>query len=398
MSFPVFVQARDSINKAYIALQNWNSNPADVPIPDVVNTKRPHLTDGQIAERYLQSITGNPNIDINRVPKMTSRDRIEHELPIVDVNVEPAIAKRKIDFDISINRTRCSPDDYDPDIRGCDDELFHAAKADVEFDTPLLFELKGSGEPDCTCLTDVPRFIVCSTQNFGYVHEKRRYIIGEHILDYRNVSQLYGEPSGKCSPRWNWLFDCPTPATKPEEINRQIDDALNKSTTATIFLNQTLLSAYLSHRKANGELDNFTYALVSDDPRENTGPAKPNMAAIISAAVAAAGLTVLGVVGAIRWRLRTSANSTASTTTATQFLPLPTNSARSARSTTTAVQFVATQPAAPALSATNFSASNTSAQTNAATTAAKSTKNSSSYKSDDAVSASIYIAPAGFED
>jgi hypothetical protein len=76
MSFPVFNQARDSINKAYVALQNWNTNPADIPLPDVVDTKRSHLTNQQVAARYLKSIEGNTNIDINKIPKMISRDRI----------------------------------------------------------------------------------------------------------------------------------------------------------------------------------------------------------------------------------------------------------------------------------------------------------------------------------
>ena len=70
MSFPVFAQARDSINKAYIALQNWNTNPAEIPLPDVVNTKRPQLTDQQKATQYLKSIEGNPGIDINKIPKI----------------------------------------------------------------------------------------------------------------------------------------------------------------------------------------------------------------------------------------------------------------------------------------------------------------------------------------
>jgi hypothetical protein len=68
MSFPVFSQARDSINKAYVALQNWNANPADTPLPDVVDTKRSHLTHQQIAARYLKSVDGNPDIDINKLP------------------------------------------------------------------------------------------------------------------------------------------------------------------------------------------------------------------------------------------------------------------------------------------------------------------------------------------
>ena len=84
MSFPVFAQARDSIDKAYVALQNWNTNPANIPLPDVINTNRPKMTQAQISAAYLKSIEGNPNIDINKIPKMSTRDRIDFELPITD--------------------------------------------------------------------------------------------------------------------------------------------------------------------------------------------------------------------------------------------------------------------------------------------------------------------------
>jgi len=88
MSFPVFAQARDSINKAYVALQNWNTNPADIPLPDTVNTKRPQLSNEQKAAAYLKSIEGNPHIDINKIPKIESIDRLEHELPMARIQSE----------------------------------------------------------------------------------------------------------------------------------------------------------------------------------------------------------------------------------------------------------------------------------------------------------------------
>jgi hypothetical protein len=399
MSLPTIAQAKDAINKAYVALQNWNTNPADIPLPDVVNTKRPQLTRAQMAARYLKSIEGNPNIDINKVPNMKSRDRIEHDLPIADFKPESKIGKRGIGFLTLTNRTMCSPDDYDSEITGCEYELFHVAKDNVEFDTPLLFELRGSEDSDCTCVADVPCFIVCSDQNLQYVDAKRKYIVGDHILDYRNVTQLYDKSYGKCSSRWNWLFDCPTPAVNPEEINRQIDGAINKSTKTTIFLNQAQLNDYLTHRKKNDAMNNFTYGLVSDDPLENAEPANPRIAAAISAGVIGVGLAILGVYGAMRYRLRKSANST-STTTAVQFLPVQTNPTELTRSTSTTAQSstVKTNPTGPTTSATNFSGSTTTSHTHVATTPVKPKTESASFKSDDAVSASIYFAPAGFED
>jgi hypothetical protein len=226
MSFPVFAQARDSLNKAYVAVQNWNMNPADISLPDVVNTKRPQLPEKQIASQYLKSIKGNPSIDINKIPKIETRDRLDHELPMVEIQSSWQRDKRSYADHTPINSTLCSTDDYDPDVTGCDDELTHVAKADFEYITSLTFELIGTNETDCTCLDDVPRFIVCSDQNLNSA-DNYRYITGDHILDYRNVSSLYGA-EGKCSPRWNWLFDCPTPATTSELINQQINQAINQ--------------------------------------------------------------------------------------------------------------------------------------------------------------------------
>ena len=363
MSFPVVAQARDSINKAYVALQNWNTNPANIPIPDVVNTKRPQLPEKQIAAQYQKSIEGNPDIDINKIPKIETKDRLDHELPMVEIQSSWKRDKRSYADYTPINRTLCSTDDYDPDVTGCEDDLMHVAKAEVKYITQLTFELIETNETDCTCLDDVPRFIVCSDQNLNSANYK--YIIGDHILDYRNVSSLYGS-EGRCSPRWNWLFDCPTPATTTELINQQINQAINQPTRASIFLNQTQLDAYLWFREHNSDLMNFTYILVSDKSQPKAESAAGNIAAAVLGSLAGLGSVILGVVGVMKYRSRTPIG------------PLP------SITTLNPLQSVQTRPGGPSRSGTNFHGAATMSQTTVV--------------GDDAESATIFVAPAGFED
>jgi hypothetical protein len=242
--------------------------------------------------------------------------------------------------------------------------LTHVAKADFEYITSLTFELIGTNETDCTCLDDVPRFIVCSDQNLNSA-DNYRYITGDHILDYRNVSSLYGA-EGKCSPRWNWLFDCPTPATTSELINQQINQAINQPTRASIFLNQTQLDAYLRFREQNGDLMNFTYILVSDKSQPKAESAAGNIAAAVLGSLAGLGLVILGVVGVMKYRSRTPIG------------PLP------SITTLNPLQSVQTRPGGPSRSGTNFHGAATMSQTTVV--------------GDDAESATIFVAPAGFED
>lgn len=363
MSFPIVAQARDSINKAYVALQSWNTNPADIPLPDVINTKRPQLTDQQIATQYLKSIEGNPSIDINKIPKIETRDRLDHELPMVEIQSAWVRDKRSYADYTPVNRTLCSTDDYNPDVTGCDDELTHVAKAGFEYITSLTFELIGTNETDCICLDDVPRFIVCSDQNLNSA-DNYRYITGDHILDYRNVSSLYGS-EGWCSPRWNWLFDCPTPASTTDQINQQINHAVNQPTRASIFLNQTQLDAYLRFREQNGELMNFTYVLVSDKSQPKAESAAGQIAAAVLGSLAGLGSVILGIVGVMKYRSRTPIG------------PLP------SITTLNPLQSVQTQPGGPSPSGSNFHGAGTMSQTTVV--------------GDDAESATIFVPPAGFE-
>ncbi len=61
-------QIQSNTNKAYAALEYARlSNTDQIPLPGVVNTRRPKMTSKQIAGRYLASVKDNPDIDINKM-------------------------------------------------------------------------------------------------------------------------------------------------------------------------------------------------------------------------------------------------------------------------------------------------------------------------------------------
>ena len=63
----MLAQIQDNTHKAYVALQSYVTSPANIPIPGMVHMDRPKLTRDQMAARYLKSVEGNPDIDINKV-------------------------------------------------------------------------------------------------------------------------------------------------------------------------------------------------------------------------------------------------------------------------------------------------------------------------------------------
>ncbi len=261
MSFPVLAQARDGLNKAYIALQNWNTNPANIPLPNIVNTKRPQLNNKQIAGRYLNSVESNPSIDINKIPKMKSRDRIDHELPIADVPRADGSKKRS---------AACNRSEYVWPHPECQEGYFDEYKALMEDGRwwevgacPVSFELIGSGDPSCICIRELPQFVICSDQYLeGTLFNMRGW--PQKILEYRNVSGLGTDydPVGPCA-RWGGSI-CPEPATTPEEINVQIDETIETNPATVVYLTPSQLEGYLAWRKTNGTLDDFQYIRVSD--------------------------------------------------------------------------------------------------------------------------------------
>lgn len=298
MSLPVFAQARDSINKAYIALQQWNMNPADIPLPDTVNTKRPHLSDEQKAAKYLKSIEGNPDIDINKIPKMKSRDRFEYELPIATASQIKTL-KRVADC-TSIPKNFW--DNY------CSNDIvFSSFKASTEYFAPVQTDLIGGDNPNCTCLEDLPIFLICNDDNLQATHYTW-LVWREQFLDYRNFSQLYRESDntqvdsskGRCKV---WPQICPKPETSEMAINRQIDEAMESGLLTNVYLNQTQLDGYLLWRKYHDKPENFSYVVISDKPVNpiNATDMSGMIASVTGAAIAATGIATIGLIRLVNY-------------------------------------------------------------------------------------------------
>jgi hypothetical protein len=400
MSFPIFNQARDSINKAYVALQSWNTNPADIPLPDVIDTKRPHLTNQQIAARYLKSVEGNPDIDINKLPKMKSLERIEHELPMADETVSSEEARHdeeRIDGD----GRNAVDEPLKRDAWNCF-EPFLGAKGWVEKGSHINYDLVGNADPATACATWLPRMITCSDE---YLKETtgKTGLFSKRILDYRN----FVDPDGwECyASKSEFVSDfvkCPTPETDPDEINQQIYNyTRNKYLAPKIYLNQTQLDDFLQFLSEKGELEQFSYIHVYDKPLpppQTTSPSSTGHDPTVTAAVVGTGTAILlGIAGAITWRVRKLNQPAASVTTTVPLQTTPHVAAASSPTTATPSALASTPPtttnAAIAPSATGAPPTTTAAHV-----VVVNTQPSSSNGSGNSVSIPIDLPPAGFDD
>ena len=378
MSFPVVAQARDSINKAYVALQNWNTNPANIPLPDVVNTKRPQMSGEQKVAAYRKSIEGNPDIDINKAPKMMSRDRVEHDLPIAYLSQKRGITCNSTMAEVMSKNL-------------CYDTNFFKHKSRVESENRFQVELIGSFDPSCVCIARIPKFLTGSDENLALVAKNyQNFYSAWGTLDCRNILGLY-EPDGRCGGEYAWVRNCKKADTSPEKINQQIDEAV--SFPATIFLTTKQFNDYMAWRKVNGKSnENFGYLLYSD---------KKDWGAIIDGAIggslAALSALVLGGWGLMKYRTRTAANTPATTATT-----VPAHVASSVQTGLSTSPGNSTAPVSNSPTTTTTSASATGISAPPTTTAGNSSgvtaQQSLSSSDDDSSSVAIDIPPAGHED
>jgi len=401
MSFPVVAQARDSINQAYAALQNWNTNPANIPIPDVVDTKRSQLSNKQIAAQYQKSIEGNSGIDINKIPKMSTRDRIDFELPITDEKLSNEII----------------PENQKRQTYACwVGNWYFEAKEGVESGTHLEFNWIGNSKNRLACTGGTPQFIVCSDQYLGETLSPQ-WIHNDVILDYRNVTGLYND-YGWCLPMWKRI-ECPTPATEIDEINQQIDATIKQNSQVRIYLNETDLNNYLEFRNETGELENFNYILISDKPstpeippapenstEKNPAPEKEpkSTKTITTAEIIIAWLFAVFGTGILGWsgmklRSRCGNNHVASTTTT-----VPAHVISSVQTGLSTSPGNSAAPVSNSPTKTTTSAAAVGVSTPPTTTAANSSgttaQQSSSSSDDDSSQVAIdieYAKPAGYE-
>ena len=331
---------------------------------------------------------------------MSTRDRIDFELPITDEKQSNEI----------------TPENQKRQIYACwNGHWYFEDKEAVESSTHLEFNWIGNLNNPRACTGDVPQFIICSDQYLGETIWPAEFH-NKVILDYRNVTGLYND-YGWCLPMWQYL-ECPTPATEIDDINQQIDATIKQNLLVRIYLNETDLNNYLEFRNETGELENFNYILISDkpstpeippatenSPEENFGypfsSDKKDWGAIIACAVgggfAALGVMALGGYGLMKYRARTAANTPASTATT-----VPAQVASSVQNGLSTSPSNATAPVSNSPTTTTTSAAAVGVSTPPTMTAANSSgttaQQSSSSSDDDYSSVAIDIPPAGHED
>ena len=239
---------QDNTHKAYVALQSYVTSPSYIPIPDVVHTDRPKLTRGQIAARYLQSVEGNPNIDINKAsargqdktPKMVQRKsnaQTKDEWPSLAPSGIPSDIKTR-----EVTRTLL-------DVQNCEPELSVSKYlARVGSSAKVTHEWIG-GDPDAACLSDTPEFIICSEQ---YLPSTKVLVSGYPSQELQLRSHLGSEAS-----------------TDSEKTNAEIHNALQNNKATRIYLTAEQLESYTSWQRSHGGSQNFQYIRVDDTEKVN---------------------------------------------------------------------------------------------------------------------------------
>ncbi len=203
------------------------------------------------------------------VQKAGNADRLEwfdHDLPLA---ADPSTKAKRA---AGCNRT----DNIWPHPE-CKARYVDEYKEIIERYMILSCELIGGGDPQCTCMNDVPVFVTCVDEYIGEtLFDNPGYFEWpKQILDYRNITQMWNENSLQGSCTFSTHIDCPEPATGREDMFRQIDESLNHTKATRVYLNQTQLDDYLAWRKDKGAMNGFRYVRVSNrKPIERTEETK----------------------------------------------------------------------------------------------------------------------------
>jgi len=242
---------QDNTHKAYVALQSYVTTPANIPIPGAVHTDRPKLTRKQIAARYLKSVKGNSDIDINKssargednkAPKMVQKS---HNSEATDQ--WPSITPRDTSSEIKTHAAVRTLMDAQNCESGSSVSSYLAA---VGKSGKLTYEFVGFGDPDTVCLADTPEFIICSDQ---YLSSAKTLVSGYPSQQLQVRSYLTGDT-----------------AANPEKINTEIHNALQKNKATRVYLTPAQLDSYISWQLAHGGSLNFQYIRVEDTEKVNS--------------------------------------------------------------------------------------------------------------------------------
>lgn len=270
-------QIQANINKAYVALQTYVTSPAHIAIPGVVHTDRPHLTREQMAARYLKSVEGNPDIDINkaesgrrgRTPKMVQKpaNPLNDAPRLIDSHSQTA-EERKAH---QTSRTLL-------EINGCwPTTSFETYRTAGMKSGELIYELVDADELNA-CMNDLPEFIICGDKYLSMTNVA--VWCPMQVLNYRGTSignYCELESTGR-----------PEPATTPEKINLQINELLKKNKATRIYLTPEQHDSYLFWRLMHGGQIKFPHIRV-----ESADQHSGRMGLYFLGAVGVAGISAL---------------------------------------------------------------------------------------------------------
>ena len=240
---------QDNTHKAYVALQSYVTTPVNIHIPGAVHTDRPKLTREQMAARYLKSVKGNSDIDINKpnaLEEYKTPAMIQKSSPSQIKDQWASIPQSDTSDEIKIYQTARTL----LDTQNCESGLSVRKYLDaVEKSGPLTYEFVGFGNRDTACLADTPEFIVCSNQYLGSLKAR--------VSDY---------PSQELQIRASLGGDI---SINPEKINAEIHAALQKNKATRVYLTTEQLDSYASWQLSHGGSVNFQYIRVDDTEKVN---------------------------------------------------------------------------------------------------------------------------------
>ena len=266
----MLAQIQDNTHKAYVALQSYVTSPANIPIPGVVHTDRPKLTRDQMAARYLKSVEGNPDIDINKVgerqqqktPKMVQKSASASET-LKALGYEQSPEKQTITMERSVESVRRT-------CRQTVKEYIEDPSLTI-LRRQIQIEFVGESNPNDVCWADIPEFVVCKNPD-SYREFWANTPLREKVLDYSHSEAMHGNYADDFAPCDFYPDLCPTLETSPEEINLQISQTIREYPRTRVYLNQTQLDDFLKWREDNGETEKLNYTLVSDKPASASIP------------------------------------------------------------------------------------------------------------------------------
>jgi hypothetical protein len=292
-------QARDNTNKAFVATQNWNTNPADIRMPDSVNTKRPKLSNRQITRRYLESVADNQDIDINKKSGVAASNNNHQASSEKPTEMQRDFLKRSAACDLAVrDKAEYPPDHFMNNIAkrsNCKNLYFDEYKKYQESISDLLsYEVIGHSEPECICMDKLPEFMLTQDVAAKNAIEPSLSFYPKQMLDYIGIQRL----RLSTLPCFG-LDQCPEPESNVEEILTQIKNTTFTQPATRILLEQEYLDVYLAMQKIYQSNSPFkiTYIRVNDKPKNHDN--SPPLLSVEESIGLGTGLSIIGLLGLI---------------------------------------------------------------------------------------------------